>query len=83
MRIYMQSSDYAESVPKYVQLVLQQDLLGGWTLISESGRQSGRGRIKNQHFETHEQAMDALLDLRDKNLAKGFQVVFFQGEMNE
>ncbi len=83
MRIYMQSSDYADRVPRYVQLVLQQDLLSGWTLISESGRQTGRGRVKTQHFETYEQAMDALLSLRDKTLERGFRVVFFQGEMAE
>ena len=79
----MQSTDYSERTPKYIQLVLQQDLLGGWNLVSESGRQGGRGRIKQMHYETHEQAMDAMLDARDGHLQKGFRVVFLQGEIKE
>lgn len=83
MRIYMQSNDYADQAPKFVQLVLQQDLLEGWSLVSESGQQGGRGRIKREHFATHELAMEAMLALRDKHINKGFRVVFLQGEVRE
>jgi predicted DNA-binding WGR domain protein len=79
----MQSSDYAERAPKFIQLVLQQDLLGGWSLLSESGQQGRRGRTKQEHYETHDQAMEALLNLRDKHIQKGFRVVFLKGEASE
>ena len=80
MRIYMQSTDYADKTPRYAQIVLQQDLLGGWSLLSESGHQSRRGRMKQEHYETREQALDAMMDLRDSYINKGFRVVFMQGE---
>lgn len=83
MRIYMQSANYSDGAPKYLQLVLQQELLGGWSLVVESGRQGGRGRVKREDFETYDQAMEALMKMRDSHVGKGFRVVFFQGEMQE
>ena len=41
MRIYMQTRPAAEA-PRYYQLLLEQDLLGGWTLYREWGQQGGR-----------------------------------------
>ena len=79
----MQTTDYSEQAPKFLQLVLQQDLLGGWTLVSESGRQGARGRIKQTHYDTRDQAIEAMLGTRDKHLQKGFRVVFLQGELKE
>ena len=46
MRIYMQTrSDIAES-PRFYQLSLQQDLLGGWTLYREWGQEGARSSLK-------------------------------------
>lgn len=80
MRIYLQMPASGELPPRYYQLLLQEDLLGGWTLIRESGRQDAAGRIKREHFATREAAEHALLKARDGQLARGYRVVFVEGD---
>jgi len=80
MRIYLQMPASGEQPPRYYQLLLQEDLLGGWTLIRESGRQDAGGRIKREHFATREAAEHALLKARDGQLARGYRVVFVEGD---
>jgi predicted DNA-binding WGR domain protein len=80
MRIYMQMPPGGEQPPRYYQLLLQEDLLGGWTLIRESGRQDTGGRIKREYFATHEAAERALLKARDNQVARGYRVVFVEGD---
>ena len=46
MRLFLQQKPMAGEAPKYVQLVLQQDLLGGWTLLRESGQLGGKSALK-------------------------------------
>ncbi len=82
MRIYMQLPSADERPPRFYQLVLQKDLLGGWTLIRESGAQGGPGRVQRQHFEDHDSALDALVQWRDRQLRKGYRVVFAEGEVS-
>ena len=79
MRIYMQTPPAEDSKLRFFQLHLQADLLGGWTLVKESGQQGSPGRVSRTHFETHEEALSALLTTRDKQLDKGFKVVFTDG----
>jgi hypothetical protein len=38
MRLFMQSSTTGSEAPRYYQIVLQQDLLGGWTLFRDWGQ---------------------------------------------
>ena len=80
MRIYMQMPASGDQPPRFFQLLLQEDLLGGWTLIRESGRQDAGGRIKREHFATHEAAERAMLKARDSQLARGYRVVFVEGD---
>jgi len=80
MRIYLQMPAIEDQPPRYYQLLLQEDLLGGWTLIRESGRQDTAGRVKREYFATHEAAEHALLKARDSQLAKGYRVVFVEGD---
>jgi hypothetical protein len=42
MRLFMQSRAEGPEAPRYYQIMLQQDLLGGWTLFREWGQQGGR-----------------------------------------
>ena len=42
MRIFLQQKPAANELPRYFQLSLQQDLLGGWTLVRESGQIGGK-----------------------------------------
>ena len=80
MRIYLQMPASGEQPPRYYQLLLQEDLLGGWTLIKESGRQDAGGRVKREYFATHEAAELALAKARDSQLARGYRVVFVEGD---
>lgn len=79
MRIYMQTSPAEGIKLRFFQLHLQADLLGGWTLVKESGQQGSAGKLTRTHFETHEKALSALISVRDKQLNKGFKVVFAEG----
>jgi len=80
MRIYMQTA-VEESVPmRFCQLILQQDLLGGWTLIKEHGTQGSKGRLQHEHHESYVDAENAMMRARDVLSNKGYRVVFIRGE---
>jgi len=78
MRIYMQVQN-KDKQTRYYQLLLQQDLLDGWTLVREWGNQGSRGRVKRDHFPSRAEALNALERVRDAQLSRGFQIVFMQG----
>lgn len=79
MRIYMQTNPDAGQPPRYVQLTLEQDLLGGWTLYRESGRQGGRASLRREVFLEDKAAIEAFEKARDAQIKRGFRVVFAQG----
>jgi len=78
MRIYMQIQ-HKEQQTRYYQLLLQQDLIDGWTLVREWGNQGARGRVKRDHFPSHTEALTAMQRVRDAQVNRGFQIVFMQG----
>jgi hypothetical protein len=80
MRIYMQARPALNENPKYLQLILQQDLLGGWSLIKESGQQGGKASLKREQYLDLESAQNALISARDAQLKKGFSIMFAEGE---
>ncbi len=80
MRIYMQTAMDNSASMRYCQLILQQDLLGGWTLIKERGTQGAKGRLQREHHDSYEAAERALMCARDLLIDKGYQVVFMRGE---
>ena len=80
MRIYMQTVGDSENAPRYYQLILQEDLLGGWSVIREWGIQGSRGRIRREEFSQRFEAMQALTNYRDNQMQRGYRVVFVQGE---
>ena len=80
MRIYLQTPPSAETPSRYYHLFLQQDLLEGWTLVKETGRQGSSGRVTKIHFENREQAQVAMMKARDSQLKRGYRVVFVKGE---
>lgn len=75
----MQTRPAPNEAPRYYHLILQQDLLGGWTLIREWGHQGGRASGRRDFFEARDKAELALIAARDQQLGKGFQVMFSQG----
>ena len=80
MRLYMQIPAADGSAPRYYHLHLQEDLLEGWNLVREWGRQGTGGRVIKDHYPDHDQAMEALMRLRDEQLKRGYRVVFIQGQ---
>ena len=79
MRLYLQTTPLANEAPRYVQLTLEQDLLGGWTLYRESGVEGGRATLKRDQFLTHDTALTALAQARDTHLKRGYRLMFVQG----
>lgn len=80
MRIYMQMREVDEQPPRYCQLQLEPDLLGGWMLIREVGNVGSAGRVKKEYFGEPVEAERAMIEQRDAQLKRGFQVVFVQGQ---
>jgi predicted DNA-binding WGR domain protein len=80
MHIYLQNIAAGKKSPRFYHLMLQKDLLEGWTLIREWGAQGSPGRVRCDHHLTREDAISALINVRDAQIRRGFQVVFSQGE---
>ncbi len=80
MRIYMQLGMTDNKPPKFCSLHLQEDLLGGWSLVRESGIQGSYGKVVKMHYGDHQSALEALVEVRGAYIDKGFRVVFAQGE---
>lgn len=79
MRIFMQTKPATNEAPRYYHLILQQDLLGGWTLIREWGQTGGRASGRRDFFADRTKAESAFVAARDQQTDKGFQVMFAQG----
>ena len=80
MRIYLQTPGSVEQPPRFVHLILERDLLGGWNLVKESGYQGSAGRLRREHFTVWEAAEAAMVKWRDAQLKRGYRVVFAQGQ---
>lgn len=79
MRIYLQTQPAPGEPPKYYQLHLEQDLLGGWALVREWGQQGARASLKREQYLELGAAQEALEKARDAQIRKGFRVMFSQG----
>ncbi|TWI00356.1 WGR domain-containing protein [Luteimonas cucumeris] len=79
MRLLLQQRPDGREAPRFVQLMLEADLLGGWALVRESGQIGGRSQLKREQFLDHASALAALEHARDQQLKRGFQMMFAQG----
>lgn len=79
MRVLMQQPAKGLEAPRYVSISLQQDLLGGWTLVRETGHIGGKSQLKREQILDTELAIQAFEAARAVHSRKGFQVVFIQG----
>ncbi|MFD0739331.1 hypothetical protein ACFQZQ_08570 [Lysobacter koreensis] len=80
MRLLLQQRPDGPEAPRFVQLMLQPDLLGGWTLVRESGQIGGRSTLRREQFLDRDAAFHALEQARDQQLKRGLQLMFAQGE---
>ncbi len=79
MRIFLQQKPAAGESPRYFQLILQQDLLGGWTLTRESGQIGGKTQLKREVYLEQDQAVSAFERARDAQIKRGFLIMFAEG----
>ena len=79
MRLLLQQRPDGREAPRFVQLQLQPDLLGGWTLLRETGQIGGRSTLKREQYADQGSALAALESARDAQLKRGFQLMFAQG----
>ena len=79
MRLLLQQRPDGRESPRFVQLQLEADLLGGWSLLRETGQIGGRSTLKREQFPDQASALVALEHARDLQLRKGFQLMFAQG----
>ena len=79
MRLLLQQRPDGREAPRFVQLTLQPDLLGGWTLLRESGQTGGRSTLRREQFLDQTSALSALEQARDQQLKRGFQLMYAEG----
>ena len=79
MRLLLQQRPDGREPPRFVQLMLEPDLLGGWALVRESGQIGGRSTLRREQYLDQASAMAAFEHARDLQLRKGFQLMFVQG----
>lgn len=79
MRLLLQQRPDGHEAPRFVQLMLEPDLLGGWNLVRESGQIGGRSQLKRDQYLDQASAVAALEKARDVQLKRGFQLMFVQG----
>ena len=79
MRLLLQQRPDGREAPRFVQLMLERDLLGGWTLVRESGQVGNRSTVRRDQYLDQAEAMAAFEHARDLQLKKGFQLMFAQG----
>ena len=80
MRLFLQQRPDGTEAPRFVQLQLDTDLLGGFTLTRESGQVGGRSQLRREQYLDRSSAVAALERARDQSLKKGFQLMFARGE---
>jgi len=79
MRLLLQQHPDGREAPRFVQLMLEPDLLGGWTLVRESGLIGGRSQLRREQYLDRDSAFAALEKARDQQIKRGFQLMFVQG----
>jgi predicted DNA-binding WGR domain protein len=79
MRMLLQQHPDGREAPRFVQLMLEPDLLGGWALVRETGQIGGRSQLKREQYLDRASAQAAFEHARDAQLKKGFQLMFAQG----
>ena len=79
MRMLLQQRPDGREAPRFVQLMLEPDLLGGWALVRETGQIGGRSSLRREQYLDHASALAAFEHARDLQLKKGFQLMFVQG----
>jgi hypothetical protein len=79
MRIFLQQPPAAGEPTRYHKFTLEQDLLGSWWLLRESGQVGGRASTKREVHASQAEALAAFEAARDAQLKRGFRITFSEG----
>lgn len=75
MRLFLYSTPASHDEPqRFVQLVLQADLFGGWELVRESGQTGGRSSLRRNYYPDRPSALAAIEKICTSQIKKGFQL---------
>jgi len=72
MHILLQQPIPGSPSPRFIRLLLEQDLLGGWQLTRETGHIGGKSQLKRELFTDRAQAISAFETLRAQHEKRGF-----------
>lgn len=75
MYVLLQHPAIGADAPRFVRLSLQQDLLGGWELLRESGQHGARSQMRRELHLHAEDARLAFAKARDAELHRGFSLI--------
>lgn len=76
----MQTRPSPEHPSQFYQLILQEDLLGGWTVVRQWGRTGQRGTMRRHYYDDRAAAEAALERWRREKTEQGFDVTFVEGD---
>ena len=62
MRLLLQQRPDGREPPRFVQLMLEPDLLGGWALVRETGQIGGRSTLRREQYLDQASALAADLE---------------------
>ncbi len=79
MRLYLQTLPQIGQPQRFYQLTLEQDLLGGWTLVREWGGSGSKPGGRREVYLERDAALTAFEQARDAQIRRGFRVMFTQG----
>ena len=84
MRVYLQTPPVnvgdEQRAPRFCHLIVQEDMLEGWTLLKETGYQGSKGRVTRNQYKQQDSAIAALIKERDRQIERGYKVVFVEGQ---
>ena len=72
MHILLQQPIPGSPSPRFVRLLLEQDLLGAWELTRETGHLGGKSLVKRETFLDRTQAITAFEASRSQHEKRGF-----------
>ena len=73
----MQQTSPGLPAPRILRLVLQEDLLGAWELIRETGQSGGRSQLRRELFMSRAQAFEAA---RAAHARRGYEALAPQSD---
>jgi hypothetical protein len=79
MRVFLQQPPAPGVPPRFCQLILQADLLGGYTLLRETGEIGGKSQVRRSVHTDHDSAIAAFESARDREIKRGMRVTFAEG----